>query len=555
VNEEKGEFYDILQECKRIHKRFKATQKMPWIYGEYGKYLTNRTVADMLIDNYLRTFEGIHRIMHIPTFKQKYNMMWEDINNAAIGFVIPLQLCFALGALIYDENFSLRSQALQWIKEAGAWLESSAKPRVDMSTVQTMCLHQLAREATQGTYGDRVWMLSGTLIRAAMAIGLHRDPSKLPEVPLAQAEMRRRLWLTVLELALGSCLDPGAAPLISTDDYDCLLPSNYDDSQLNFDVQDNPVPRKLDQHTDSSVQIALGQSLPIRLAIARFCSSLKPDGYDRTLKLSSEFANARRTLSACLRSMETKLPEFALQYCEMTMCRYIFAMHIPYMVVGAQNPCYMLSRKACVDAAVSMAYSSLPLASTNEQLLAAMQAMNMVQPAGGDFVRLCLCGSGAYRSVVFQASMVIAAELVNTADENRGSLRWSAGPTAGSTPVQGNMRALELLSLLRMASEWAICRTRLGGDYNKDYLFIVLAISSIEALMNNKPVKEAMETSSRMACYEEKSVMEALTAGMSDGDVSDTQFSSEEDDMVAMDDMWMMHLGGFDLDFSGSLLL
>ncbi|KAH8897206.1 hypothetical protein GQ53DRAFT_887450 [Thozetella sp. PMI_491] len=503
-------------------------------------------MADILIGNYLRTFETIHRIVHVPTFRREYELLWDESTPVSTDFIIQVQLCCALGALVYDEEFSLRPQAMQWVQEAGAWLESSAKPRLIMSTIQTICLHRIARESMQGTYGDRVWILSRSIIRSAMSISLHRDSSKLPGLSRAQAEMCRRLWTTILELALGSCLDPGAAPLISLEDFDCSLPFNFDDVQLNLDVDDNPQPQSLEQHTDSSFQIALESSLPIRLAIAKFSTGLKAGSYQEALRLSDEYSCACRSLSSALRALRPSLSECQRQYCEMLMYRYIFTLNIPYMVVGSKSPAYMLSRKACIDAAVNLAHSSLPLASTQEPLLATIRTMNMAEPQGTDFVRLWICGSGPFRTVLFQAVMVIAAELLASVDESNGSFRWSMGLAVASSPLYGDMRALELLSLLRVAAQWTIRRMRAGQETNKDHFFVALAIASIDALMKGMSVKEAMEGHGKVACLEYQTVLEALTVGASDGELSEQL--SPEDDMLGFDDMWFIQPGNFDLD-------
>lgn len=551
---EKGECWHTLQSCKSLAKRVKKQQKLQWVHGDYGKLLPQRAMADLLIDNYLRTSETIHRIFHIPSFRREYDRLWEDRSAASLGFIIQVQLCCAIGALLYDDEFSLRSQAMQWIQEAGAWLESSAKPRLMLFTIQTMCLHRIARENTQGTYGDRVWILSGTLIRAAMSIGLHRDPTKLTGISPAQAELRRRLWATVLELALDSCLDPGAAPLISLDDFDCALPSNLDDTQLNLDENEsNLAPQSPDCYTDSSLQIALGQSFAIRLAIARFPTKLEND-YQEALKLNEEYTATCRSLSDALRPLHAKLSAYQRQYFEMIVCRYVFTLHIPYVVAGANNPDYSVSRTACVDAALNLAHSALPISSTQDQLLAAVHAMNVNRPQGEDFVRLCICASGSYRSVLFQAISIIAAELITTASESTSSFRWPMGLATGATPLSGNMRALELLSLLRVANEWTKRRLMAGPESNKDHLFVSLCLANIEATMKGAVAKEAMDASGQIACSESKEVLERLlvASGGNSGEsseVSEGHFSPD-DDFLWMNDMWLVQPGSFGVDFA-----
>jgi hypothetical protein len=127
---------------------------------------------------------------------------------------------------------------------------------MSISGIQNMCLLSLARNATQELRGDRTWIHCGALIRSAMSIGLHRDPAKMPSIPAAQGEIRRRLWATVRELVLDSCIEAGGPPLISRKDFDCAPPMNLDDSQLDFNTAAPAIevscPRP-EEYTDTSL--------------------------------------------------------------------------------------------------------------------------------------------------------------------------------------------------------------------------------------------------------------------------------------------------------------
>lgn len=533
------------------------------MYGEYGKFLPYRAMSDVLVDNYLRTFETVHRILHVPTFRAEYDRLWQDNdihgsnNHRLNGFVVQVQLCCALGALLYDEAFSLRAQAMQWAREATAWLETPTKTLLDLASIQTMCLHMLTYESLQGPYGDRVWILSGTVTRAAMLVGLHRDPTKLPGVSRGLAEVRRRLWMTVLELTLGSCLDPGAAPLLSLDDSDCAPPSNFDDVQLDPRPESSgvenhtaPAPENMDHYTDSSLQIILGRTLAARLAVARFATGLRAHDYQEAVQLSEKYAAACRELSASLRALRPCLPEFQRQYCEMAMARYTFTLHVPYMVVGIKHPAaYMLSRKACVDAAVGLLHSCFSASSmATEPLLAAVHhninsGENIDAMQRDDFIRLCITGSGPFRSAPFQAMMIITAELTAMADENQSSIRWSS-----------DMRALELLSLLRVATDWAKRRVKAGHECNRDHAFIELSLASVEALMKGDAVEESVEARGKAACLEERAILEGMAPkgdATWDG-VPSEEWSSPGYDLLGDDEMWLMQASNFvDFDFMG----
>jgi hypothetical protein len=76
---------------------------------------------------------------------------------------------------------------------------TSRKDRLNITCIQIYCLTILAREVF-AIGGDLVWISMGSLVNRAMQMGLHRDPKHLPPMPVLQVELRRRLWVTILEM-------------------------------------------------------------------------------------------------------------------------------------------------------------------------------------------------------------------------------------------------------------------------------------------------------------------------------------------------------------------
>ncbi|KAM6530133.1 hypothetical protein FALCPG4_008255 [Fusarium falciforme] len=154
-----------------------------------------------------------------------------------------------------------------------------------------MILLTLAR-SVYGAGQDTVWVLTGLMSRTAMYMGLYRDPSKLGDekMTIFKAEMRRRLWLSILELDLQSAYDAGGALLISAEDDDTLPPADLDDEGLINELE-NPSPggRADGGSTHLSVALILAQSLPFCLKIFRHANDFRiQDSYSETLRLNSE---------------------------------------------------------------------------------------------------------------------------------------------------------------------------------------------------------------------------------------------------------------------------
>ncbi|KAF4874801.1 Transcription factor lepE [Colletotrichum siamense] len=468
-----GECWQGLQRCRVLGESLKAQRLLLRFPGQYGSHLPDKDASSKLLENYLRTFETVYRVVHVPTLKGEYEAFLKNNENTNTSFIVTLQLCMALGACVNDDTFSFRPQALQWIHEAREWLESSEKRRLKMSGIQIMCLVHLAQQATESLYGDRVWILNGTLLRSAMCIGLHRDPAKLPRMSTFQAQMRRRLWLTVMELVLDASVDSGQPPFISEDDYDCELPADLNDVQIGPDIDTLPASNTANTFTDMSLQIALSRSIGVRLSVAKHWSKIKPNGgYASVLQLGSELVAARQLLNQTLSSLRPEAYQFQHRFCDTILTRYLFTLHMPF--VPLSNPLFCHSHKTCVDAALELSYFTLPASYPDNPFVEAIRMVSGIKEPCPDFDRLVTCGSGSFRITKHLATSILAADLAARVAENGVSKPGSA------------LRIAEERWLLRAGVEWAEARIRAGQDNVKDYVFFAVVLAGVEAQMRGQ---------------------------------------------------------------------
>lgn len=210
-----SEALPLMHKCKAIARSIKAQRDHPSELSQPNSRagFPSREVADKLVQGYMRTSECVYRVLHIPSFMADYEASWSDSRPLSPVINQQIKLVLAIGAASFDDGCSLRNMAIYYIHEAASSLFTLlSKAQLTIPSLQAMTLLCLAREAA-GVGGDLVWISVGSLIRTAMYMGLHRDPLKLPKTTPLVAEMRRRLWSTILEVTTAMPLPTPAACL------------------------------------------------------------------------------------------------------------------------------------------------------------------------------------------------------------------------------------------------------------------------------------------------------------------------------------------------------
>lgn len=441
---------------------------------------------------YLRTIETVYRVLHLPTFRADYEALWHPDAKPDAAFLVQVKLILAIGAEMHDMTFPLRSSATRWIYEAETWsAEPNAKSRLNLMTLQTQILLLMAREMMSNS-GDSTWISAGSLLRTAMYMGLHRDPSQLPQQSTHSAEMRRRLWNTILEISLQASLTAGGAPLIHLEDFDTKPPSNLNDEDL---ALSDPTPKPKQEYTQMTLAIALHQSFSLRLSIAKYLNDLtSPASYVRALQLDTVLRTSYRTISKHLRSLPT--PPFATQYVDLLMNRYVLAIHTPFFEPALTNASCAYSRKTSVDAALKIWYTVCPEGSSHGK-------------DASDMEKAVTCVSGFIKTVPTQASFVIALEIRAQLIEDDG---------LNLTPPRK-----DLLSAMYEGKYWLLRCLEAGETNLKGYIFYCVIIAEIEHLMEGNgreglPAK--LVQAAEEAAEERLPAMEKMAEEWQDGKTS-----------------------------------
>jgi Fungal specific transcription factor domain len=281
--------------------------------------LPPKNICDNFVEGYMLSFETTMRILHLPTFKRQYHDFWacpdQELSSQS-AFIPQLTAILAISFAIDQGNTKINEPAIEQYLEmdaldlVSAWVEAlEKKERIEMSTLQTETLLLLSRHFRNLSY-DKLWRVSGSLVRSAMLMGLHLNPDDFSEISVFQAEMRKRLWMTILEMDLQASMAAGMQSIVPDLDFTHLSPSNINDSDFDESSFELPPSKPLHEWTNSLAQVTLAMSLPQRLKVTSLVTRTTPE-----MDLAKAVVEGRR-LEEFLRHIPAPLKvEQAYEHC------------------------------------------------------------------------------------------------------------------------------------------------------------------------------------------------------------------------------------------------
>ncbi|KAF9694377.1 hypothetical protein EKO04_007550 [Ascochyta lentis] len=449
-----------VQQAKLLARTIKAQRAPQWPTVPTTE-LPPKHICDVLVDGYLRTIEILYRIVHIPTFQKEYEAIWRTGFQSNSGFMVQLKLILAIGATLYDSTFSMRIEATRWVYEAQTWLMSPAfKSKLGICFLQNNILVLLARELVD-VGGELIWISAGAVVRSAVYMGLHKDPAQLQNMSFLDAEMRRRIWNTILEISLQSSLVSGGPCFISLSEFDTQPPGNFNDIDLD---SAKPEPKPSSHYTQASIAIALRQTLPARLAVVKFLNDLFSSGtYQETLRIDSDLRAAYKDVRHIIQKFSTDAASaptrFELQAVDFVLHRYMSSLHVPFFSASLHEATYAYARKTVVESSLKL----WSLAGSSR----ALTASPSFQYGEGDLPRLCRCGSGFFRAFAFQSASLLGVELRALYQEDSIS--------------DINIRP-DLLTIVEDAADWYLQCIRAGETSIKGYMLLSVLSAQINAI-------------------------------------------------------------------------
>lgn len=352
---EEGELHALFEAERHTRPAVRAPAGMdPDLLG----LLPPRATADRLWRTYIENFESYYRILHVPTFESEYRCFWATQQGPRCFLAQLLSICAIASCFRDEDRLYQEAQIRTWIEAVRQWL-FRADPRAQL-TLGYLQAHLLMLVAGDVHWMkiDRSWISSGALIRTAISAGLHRDPRDFFRVSPFYAELRRRLWYSILEYDLVTSFAKGRTPTVREDEYDCELPANTFDefisetsseSAIRQPQQVGPGVYNIGGPLKPQINIVLAKYLPLRSRVCRAINSINLDiDYNEVLRLDAEVKEFLRETSQV---GSEEAGSFKRTLSSILSQRSVIALHAPFVTRALNDPKWIYSRTRCLETA------------------------------------------------------------------------------------------------------------------------------------------------------------------------------------------------------------
>lgn len=227
-------------------------------------------------------------------------------------------------------------------------------------TIETLTLHFALDQNVNVDTHVGTWVLMGVVIRVAMRMGLHRDPAHWPTIRPLQAELRRRIWMTLYDMDFFTSTQVGLPRIIKDSQCDVCPPAHLLDGDISLEHNKTPVERPLTE--PSSLLYITQRHRIIKLAAEIYDATETGPPLATTISaLSTKLEETIESIPAWLKhkSLEASIADNPVtilyrMVLDILINKAVYLLHRRVFVKGSSGEMSTRSSKACIDAALAI---------------------------------------------------------------------------------------------------------------------------------------------------------------------------------------------------------
>lgn len=229
-------------------------------------------------------------------------------------------------------------------------------------TVETLRFNATAELNRKDDNRRGLWIMTGVVVRAAINMGYHLDPSNSSGFSVLQAEYRRRTWLSVISMEDVACILGGFPRMGSAIQSNTKEPCNLHDWELSEGTTILPPSRPLTEPTPTTYLIVKGRLFCALGRVADINSAPGPVSYETVLEVDRIVHDAYRTIPPHMKLASTidrnGGANPASHYSNLgLLCMYhrgMCILHRKFLARGRVEGRFKTSRDRCISSALAL---------------------------------------------------------------------------------------------------------------------------------------------------------------------------------------------------------
>ena len=285
-----------------------------------------KKVADRLLSLWFNSPDPFKPIIHAPTFQDEYRRFWRSPKETPtmwLGLLYAIMSLAASFGLRDNDPQSAQAQAIlvdvnkyHSLAASAAVLADFTKPK--QYTLECLILYAAGLRSNNAFVN--VWLMIGLIVRLALRMGYHRDPSHYPAITVFHGEMRRRVWSIIGMIDVLISFQLGLPSMFKTIQSDTQPPRNLLDRDFNSSTQVLPPSRGIDELTPSSYTRAKLRIVRIFADAAELSHATVAPPQEESMRLDQELEAAKAAIPPLLQMPD--ISEVVTDPAEQLMCRF-----------------------------------------------------------------------------------------------------------------------------------------------------------------------------------------------------------------------------------------
>lgn len=298
----------------------------------------------------------------------QYDEHWRDPSQTSIMWLGLLFSILGITMLAYHQygeppEYEGISEALFQLYRVrtAQCLQSGDVAKCLPYTVETLRFNATAELNRKDDNRRGLWIMTGVVVRAAVNMGYHREPSST--ISALQAEYRRRTWLSVINMDDMASFIGGFPRMRSALYSDAMEPRNLHEWELSEDMSSLPLSRPLTEPTSMTYLIVKGRLLHAIGRISDFNCAPTLGLYETVLEIDRAVCEAYESFPP---HMKIAPIDDRGSTGELTMAgfpnlsllgmyhRGMCALHRRFLAKGRTDRHYQPSRDRCISSALAL---------------------------------------------------------------------------------------------------------------------------------------------------------------------------------------------------------